>query len=282
VPTDRERRRAVEGRHPAAQRLLSLFTSAQHDVNLRVLTALAAGRLGETRWRRARARQIAQILDDTRRAAAPLTGRLVREVYRLGAQTATDAAKGRGDPGRPTLSRVEAEAVTSLTEGLTGRLDDALATAGRGVDDVFRREGLKAAQRQIAAELPEAAATTVLRERLQAGGVVAFTDRSGRRWDLERYARMVVRTTSSEALSQGVASRMLAGGLDIVDVIYPAAEHYHREGGKEACAPYHGRTFSLTGRTPGYPVLDRLPPWHPMCRHMIKPSRANFEEPPPP
>jgi hypothetical protein len=273
VPTDRDRRRAVEGRHPAAQRLLSLFTAAQHDINLRVLTALAAGRLGETRWRRARARQIAKVLDDTRRAAAPLTGRLVREVYRLGAQT---AAEGRGDPGRPTLSRVEAEAVQQLTEGLTGRLDDALSTAGRGVDDVFRREGLKAAQRQLVAEVPEQAATVALRERLRAGGVVAFTDRSGRRWDLERYAKMVVRTTSSEALSQGVSTRMLAGGLDIVDVIYPGAEHYDREGGKEACAPFHGRTFSLTGRAEGYPVLDRLPPFHPMCRHLIKPSRENF------
>ena len=274
--SERDRRRAAEGKHPLAQRLASIYAHAQTRISVKVLQALGSARMAERRWRRARSAEIAAIIKDTREAASPLTGRLIRDVFIQGAQAVAEARRERAQrPARETLSRVEAEAVNTITEELSGRLDDALSTVGRGVEDIFRREGLAAAARQLVAELPEPAAAGALRSRLERQGLVAFIDRAGRRWNLDTYTAMVVRTVSAEAVNQGVATRMLGRELDLVDVTY-SGDHYHAEGGKEECAPYHGRTFSLTGQSDEYPKLDWLPPFHPACRHLLKPSRANF------
>jgi hypothetical protein len=39
------------------------------------------------------------------------------------------------------------------------------------------------------------------------------------------------------------------------------------------CLQYEGKVFSLTGQTPGLPVLKIRPPFHPNCRHRILATR---------
>jgi len=38
----------------------------------------------------------------------------------------------------------------------------------------------------------------------------------------------------------------------------------------EICGKFAGKTFSLTGKTPGYPTLTQTPPYHPNCKHFLK------------
>jgi hypothetical protein len=79
----------------------------------------------------------------------------------------------------------------------------------------------------------------------------AFVDRAGRKWSLKSYTQMVARTTTREAVSMGTANRLLENGHDLVTI----SEHGNVE---DECSDYEGKTFSMTGATEGYDVLDHV------------------------
>lgn len=43
------------------------------------------------------------------------------------------------------------------------------------------------------------------------------------------------------------------------------------------CAGLQKKVYSLTGKTPGYPVLPRKTPFHPACRHVLTPYNPKFD-----
>lgn len=173
------------------------------------------------------------------------------------------------------VSRINREAVNMLADNVVHRLGDASQTIGRRTDDLFRRHGLRtAAARVLDNEArPLAADASALKRTLQEKGIKAFEDKAGRQWDLGVYAKMVIKTTTSEAQQRAVINSMLSRDLDLIDV-----KHTEKHHPADECTPYEGKTMSLTGKTPGYPVLDKIPPFHPNCDHWIVPSPKAFEE----
>jgi hypothetical protein len=81
---------------------------------------------------------------------------------------------------------------------------------------------------------------------------------------------MVVRTTTREAATHGTINRLLERGDDLITI----SEHPDPA---EVCVPYAGQTFSLSGQTDGYDVIDQLPPFHPNCRHVATPASENLD-----
>jgi hypothetical protein len=81
---------------------------------------------------------------------------------------------------------------------------------------------------------------------------------------------MVVRTTTREAMSRGMANRLLDHGRVEVEI----SQHV---GSCEICKPFEGKRFSLTDAGTA-PLLEKLPPFHPNCRHVLTPARTTFEE----
>jgi hypothetical protein len=138
-------------------------------------------------------------------------------------------------------------------------------------EDLFRREGLKIAAAHLAREDPIPTATTQLVRALAEEGVTSFEDKLGRRWNLDTYAEMVVRTTTSEAIFQGTQTQMLARGFDLVQVNQVV-------GACPQCIPFENKVFSLTGRADGFPRLKITFPIHPQCRHFIFPAPEAVEE----
>ncbi len=200
---------------------------------------------------------------------------VIRIAYEQGEQAALAVPKFDLFPVVNDYSQIKREAVNLLADNVTQRLGGATQTIGRRTDDLFRRHGLRAAaSRALGGEdRPLGADTMFLKKQLEDQGVKAFEDKRGRLWNLTNYATMVVRTTTSEALQRGVINSMLSRSLDIVVV-------KHTDGGHPAdeCTPYEGKDFSLTGGTPGYKLLDRIPPFHPNCDHWLIPSPKAFEE----
>jgi hypothetical protein len=143
---------------------------------------------------------------------------------------------------------------------------------GRRADDVLRRKGLQAATHQALRNLPEDYYGDELTRTYEKEGITGFVDKAHRKWNLSTYSNMVIRTTTGEAQNRAVANTVLGRGLDLVRV----DEHPHEP---DICTPYQGRVFSLSGTTPGYPPLDRIPPFHPNCRCSILPARENFTDP---
>lgn len=195
-----------------------------------------------------------------------------REQARQVLETAYD--EGAKLVGARPMGLVRRKAVAAIVNSATDRLDSSLITVGRRFDDTFRRVGLQQAARQLARELPERAAADVMRRELMARGLTGFVDRSGRRWRLQHYSRMVIRTTTSEAANRGVADAVLTVGRDLVRISQPEGHHctHHPHDPLNPCRALEGKVASLSGRTPGYPVLKALPPFHPFCEHGIAPA----------
>lgn len=233
------------------------------------LSALAQEALAENALSSLRARR-----DFHTRAQTIITRfrRDFRERARHVLETAYDG--GARLVGARPMGLVRRQAVAAIVESATSRLDGSLVSVGRRFDDTFRHVGLQQAARQIERELPERAAADLMRRELMARGITAFVDRAGRRWRLENYSRMVIRTTTSEAANRGVADAVLTVGRDLVRINAPEGHHctHHPTDPANPCRALEGKSVSLTGHTEGYPVLKALPPFHPNCQHGLAPA----------
>lgn len=295
-PTDR----AVLG-------LLSLYDRATRRLELVVQDGLRRGLepgIGSQGYRErqlAQARAILAELDRTGPAGGAL---IVRQAHAAGglavARTLGDGAAVAGGFGRVNVPAVEALAsnmATNLSAAirLTGqnvetvferadRIDGALRHGrspgpipfiGRRINDVYRSSALEEVAQGVIAGESRREVSRALADRLVRQGttdaLTGFIDRGGNRWDLNHYTAMVARTTTREAMTRGTVDRMTAGGSELVTVSSHADPAPY-------CVQFDGETFSLSGATPGYDVLDELAPFHPNCRHVIGPADANLDD----
>lgn len=210
------------------------------------------------------------------RQAQALITRL-RADFRSRARAIIESAYGEGAKlaGARPPGAVKRAALDTLTRSAIVKLDGALNTVGRQYDDVFRRVGLEQAARQVGRELPREAAADLMRQELRRRGLTGFVDRRGRRWTLSNYSRMVIATTTAEASNRGVADAIIAVGRDLVRISLPEGHpgcKHHPADPLNPCRALEGKVLSLTGRTPGYPRLVRIPPFHPFCAHGLAPA----------
>lgn len=250
----------------ATERDLTLaFVALELELSALAQEALAEGALGSMQARR-----------EYNMRARTLIGRMrgdFREQARQVLETAYD--DGAKLVGARPMGLVRRKAIGAIVDSTVERLDSSLVTVGRRFDDTFRRVGLQHAARQLARELPPDAAADLMRRNLMAKGLTGFVDRSGRRWRLQNYSRMVIATTTSEAANRGVADAVLTVGRDLVRISRPeghAGCHHHPTDPANPCRALEGKVASLSGRTPGYPTLKRIPPFHPFCAHGIAPA----------
>lgn len=246
--------------------LILAFTALELQLSGLAQQGLAGDELDTVRGRQRIRRQAALLISTFRRDYRERMADVLEAAYGDGARLA----------GARAPSAIRKAAMARLVGGSSQRLDFALDTVGRQFEDVFRQVGLKQAARQLERELPREAAADLMRRELMSKGLTGFVDRAGRRWRLQNYSRMVIATTTSEAGNQGVADAVLAVGRDLVRVSLPEGRlpgcGHHPNDPKHPCKELEGKVLSLTGRTPGYPKLKRIPPFHPFCDHGIAPA----------
>lgn len=153
------------------------------------------------------AAQLSGLLDETLAA-------VIAEAYDHGAaQGAANLAGVLGVRDRAeeiaaaqALRGTKTSTVEGLAKALSGMLTDLPIV--RATEDAYRRA-------VAAAVVPNAAGVDVRRhamqrtlDRLAMDGIGGFTDRSGRRWQLDSYAEMACRTTVAQAALQGTADRI--------------------------------------------------------------------------
>jgi Phage minor capsid protein 2 len=241
------------------------FSRAEAQIAKLVLVTITSGNLWQARYRRRQSAEAQAIARHLFREIDEATSDLVLDHFTIG-QRIVDVATGEV----VTLSRIQQEALHLLQEQLHGDLTTAVRVMGRRVEDVFRKEGLRAAIRNLQGDPVELTSVTMRRE-LQRDGITSFIDRTGRRWGLDQYASMAVRTVTAEA--QNTATRLV-----LVEKSFDVVEINHVANPCADCLPYNGKEFSLTGRTPDLPVLRNDPPFHGNCRHYMMPNRRTVEE----
>jgi hypothetical protein len=253
-----------------------------------------------------RARQLAQaraILDELERAGAAGAGHVTRRAYTAGlvavGRTLSDATAVAGQFGgihqraaailagnlERSLTRAAATARDNLETVFdrAAELDGPLPLAGgptrrfigRRVDDPWRRVSLEElGAGMVSLDTRKQISRGLIRRLLDEGiadALTGFIDAGGRRWSLDTYAEMVVRTTTREATSRATVNRLGEHGLNLIAI----SSHPHQA---DVCTPYDGRTFSTFEPDDRYPVIDRLPPFHPRCRHVVGPADTNLDD----
>lgn len=245
---------------------ISRFGSTESSIVTFMVSELASGNLARLRDRRQAAQRVRAALAKLRGASLPRLPGLVRTAYISGQR--------RSKTQMLNLSTGDREAIKILVDNLEGRLDETIDTVGRRTDDIFRKEGLRAAAVKIAQQgIPDA--SKVMISNLEKRGIKSFVDRTGREWGLETYARMATRATMQEAESHGARNLILRQGFDLVQIAYPSGRDFDPD---SACSPHHLKIYSLTGRTPDHPVLEQLPPFHNECFHYIRLAPGAVEE----
>lgn len=249
------------------QRVVKLYESADKRIQALIAAALDRGAQGTAAFYTRQLAEVRRALIEVQQAAVPEAAVLVGAGYVEGVKyvddaLGLDAAKFAG---------IHRQAVDVLADNMVHKLHGAATTVGRQAEDLFRKAGLRAAAEQITTGQTRKAVSEAMRRNLIRDGATCFTDRAGRRWTLGAYSKMVARTTTREAVTHGTANRLLESGHDLVTI----SKHSHDH---DVCSDYEGRTFSLTGETPGYDTLDTYPPFHPNCVHVLTPAAATFEQ----
>lgn len=256
-----------------------VYRAAQAEIIDLINDAIVLGERARASRLRQQLAAVVEVLDHLGATVEPIARKIVLDAYM---QSATRARRQIIDlainlPDKPAaFQAVSREAVEQLQASLLSDLDGAHQTVGRRANDVFAAEQRKAAVRQLlGAQGSPSSAAQGLAQQLQRQGVTAFVDRAGRAWDLERYSRMATRTVTRQAVTQGAIARMAANGVNLARVSTHGSTC-------EVCGPMEGRLISLDGTVSehdGAAVygLDRVPPFHPNCAHILSPYVAGIE-----
>lgn len=92
-----------------------------------------------------------------------------------------------------------------------------------------------------------------------------FVDRAGRKWEPEKYLKMVSRTLMAESQREAHAAAYTEAGVDLVKVSMHGTKC-------PDCIDWEGKVLSLTGATEGYPTLAEARAkrfMHPNCKHRV-------------
>lgn len=202
----------------------------------------------------------------------------IPQYYLDGANQALQDLRALGvDTAAVGVAVVNKQAIAALVDSTALSFADGITAIGRNGQQVLNT-AIKQQINFIIADgkLTGAARKTIsanIKALLQENGLTALTDRAGRQWSFDVYARMLARTKAVEARNAGMDNRMLASGYDLVQVSRHNSRH-------PACRKWEGKILSITGKTPAGTVLpggfevagsvaeavaDGL--FHPNCQH---------------
>ena len=245
--------------------LEQIFKTAESDLTLMIERDLASGRLGTAAYRTRQLAAVQQYLNELNAATSPRAVAILKAAYGEGVAVAEAAGI------QSAFAGIHSEAVNVLANSMSNRLSDALTTVGRQIEDIYRKEGVRQSVLSLAEGGTRTDASDAMIKALTDQGVTGFTDKAGRPWGLDRYSEMVLRTTTREAVSEGTRNRLIEGGIDLV-------EWTGNGENCPECQALDGNTYSLTGATDGYEMLDEVPPLHPNCTCVLTPSSVTFDQ----
>lgn len=111
----------------------------------------------------------------------------------------------------------------------------------RRVDDIWKRIGVEATGYSVSGAMTTQQAAQRAFTRMAREGLPFFVDKRGRKWGLDTYAEMAVRTMTNKALRAGHTDTMVQHGIDLVVV------SSHKNPAPQ-CAPFERKVLSLTGK----------------------------------
>ena len=288
-------RRAIQGlpkdfAQTAANQLATLYAEAAKTIKERAEQRLLRGKglTAEATRSRALLIEVQAILAQLDSDAAKLVSDMIPKAYRVGL---TKANRGLAELGFkagpvPFDLKFHGNAIDLLMIDMQGRLLE----VSKGVMKNFRTTLTRTQTRRALDKLitKEIATGSIAGKTVREVGkgieqtiINEFGDKpltiNGRQYNVQKYAELVARTKTREAVTNATVNRMVETGNDLVVVT--------AHGAKDGCGFFEGKVFSISGTSERYPPLNSIPrggpPFHPRCVHNLAPfvdSRASGAE----
>lgn len=142
---------------------------------------------------------------------------------------------------RPIPQALNTDAVYALTAEAIGIMTPVHQGILRRTEDIWRSIVAEATGYSVTGSMTTYQAAKNAFTRMAREGLPYFQDRRGRKWGLDTYAEMAVRTATNKALIAGHTDTMVQNGIDLVVV------SSHKNPAPQ-CAPYERKVLSLTGK----------------------------------
>lgn len=157
----------------------------------------------------------------------------------------TGYAKRRDAELAEAVARLRADlpgidAMMGLAQELTQRMSSNHLHVLRWQADAYREVMAQPAFDVLAGTKTRLRAAQVAWEHLLSKGIVGFTDRSGRNWDLASYTEMATRTTVAHAAVEAALDRFRQNGVGLV-IVSNAPQECQR------CRPFEGKVLAING-----------------------------------
>lgn len=227
-----------------------------------------------------RVQKILQNMVDTSWSYVPV---MIEKIFYHSDKDAAGYTNARTITGMRSVTQIAI--MEQLANNLQGELMEMAGTAKRSVENVFtiarlendpyRKLALEQILRQEAAGKPWIKTSEDLIKEMETNGITGFTDKSGRRWSMQAYGNMAVRTTARQA---EVAALLSSDEYDLWQITKVGTTC-------PVCAPLEGRVYSKSGTNPDYPPLTvafgKIDPYgsndlsntylniHPNCLHSL-------------
>lgn len=227
-----------------------------------------------------RVQKILQNMVDTSWSYVPV---MIEKIFYHSDKDAAGYANARTITG--TCSVTQIAIMEQLANNLQGELMEMAGTAKQSVENVFtiarlendpyRKLALEQILRQEAAGKPWIKSSQDLVKEMETNGITGFTDKAGRKWSMQAYGNMAVRTTARQA---EVAALLTSDEYDLWQITKVGTTC-------PVCAPLEGRVYSKSGTNPDYPPLTvafgKIDPYgsndlsntylniHPNCLHSL-------------
>lgn len=227
-----------------------------------------------------RVQKILQNMVDTSWSYVPV---MIEKIFYHSDKDAAGYTNARTITGTRSVTQIAI--MEQLANNLQGELMEMAGTAKRSVENVFtiarlendpyRKLALEQILRQEAAGKPWIKSSQDLVKELETNGITGFTDKAGRKWSMQAYGNMAVRTTARQA---EVAALLTFDEYDLWQITKVGTTC-------PVCAPLEGRVYSKSGTNPDYPPLTvafgKVDPYgsndlsntylniHPNCLHSL-------------
>nr|WP_280244945.1 phage minor capsid protein [Nocardia abscessus] len=273
---------AVEGMQEA---VAQIYADAEMQLLARVAQAIQRG-IDTPQWVAMQLAEISRLSVEARGFLLSLQPEVAAEIQSAlaNAHAAGTLAADADVPGPPATTPapiVAQEAVAALAAETVAAVVGTHSQILRSTVDGYRDVVARVSGRVVTGVATRREVTQQALDEFAARGISSFRDRAGRRWKIDTYTEMAVRTAALRAFKQGHTERLVQRGYDVVVIsAHPAPA--------PQCRPFEGKLVSLTGATPngpietvsrmtGRPVRDRVVAsmqeaeakglHHPNCRH---------------
>lgn len=153
-------------------------------------------------------------------------------------------------PGAPVPSVVPTRAIEALAEEAANAVLSQRTAILRSTEDIYRSITEMVSARAMATGAPY---DKILQNSLNEyadRGITSFIDKAGRRWGIDTYAEMAVRTANNRAHNQGRKDQYQELGVELI------LTSWHHASAPQ-CIPYQGKILALSGQAGPRQVQDR-------------------------